>query len=179
MFGIGPLEFIIIGIIAVVFIGPDRLPDAMRKFGKLFVQVRRHANDVKSSLQEVIHDAERELELEKIRELQAKLQAANPTQMLEAVINPTTPPPHELGTPDSETYNYDDSHYEDGTYKHQNPGHMPLTPDPFAHLPIQSSQAAVPVPPSPASTAADHTSDEKTPAAPTNVPAAPKKDSAV
>lgn len=95
MFGIGPMEMIVIAIVAMVFIGPDKLPDLMRKFGKIFVQVRRHANDVRSSFNDVIHDAERELELEKIRELQQKLQSTSPAQVLEAVTAdvPSTPKP--------------------------------------------------------------------------------------
>jgi sec-independent protein translocase protein TatB len=87
MFGIGPMELIVIAIVAMLFIGPDKLPDLMRKFGKVFVQVRRQANEVRSSFNEVIHDAEREFELERIRELQKKLQSTSPQQVLEAALS--------------------------------------------------------------------------------------------
>ncbi len=87
MFGIGPMELIVIAIVAMVFIGPEKLPDLMRKFGKIFVQVRRQANDVRSSFNDVIHEAERDFELEKIRELQHKLQSTSPNQVLDAALN--------------------------------------------------------------------------------------------
>jgi Tat protein translocase TatB subunit len=75
MFNIGPMELLLIAVVAIVFVGPDKLPEALKKFGRFFVQVKRHANDVKGNFDEVLRDAERELELERIRELQKKLQA--------------------------------------------------------------------------------------------------------
>lgn len=90
MFGIGPMELIVIAIVAMVFIGPEKLPDIMRKFGKIFVQVRRQANEVRTSFNEVIHDAEREFELERIRELQKKLQSSSPQQVLDAALSDST-----------------------------------------------------------------------------------------
>jgi sec-independent protein translocase protein TatB len=90
MFGIGPMELVVIAIVAMLFIGPDKLPDLMRKFGKIFVQVRRQANEVKSSFNDVIHEAEREFELERIRELQKKLQSTSPQQVLDAALADST-----------------------------------------------------------------------------------------
>lgn len=75
MFNIGPMEFLLIAVVAVIFVGPEKLPDALKKFGRFFVQVKRHANDVKGNFDEVLRDAEREIELERIRDLQKKLQA--------------------------------------------------------------------------------------------------------
>jgi Tat protein translocase TatB subunit len=34
MFQIGPLELLVVGIIALLVLGPQRLPDAARAFGK-------------------------------------------------------------------------------------------------------------------------------------------------
>ncbi|RZA12083.1 MAG: twin-arginine translocase subunit TatB, partial [Proteobacteria bacterium] len=75
MFGIGPMEAIIIALIAIIFVGPDKLPGVLKKFGRFYVQAKRHANDVKSGFDQAIHQAERDLELERIRELQREIQA--------------------------------------------------------------------------------------------------------
>ena len=61
MFGLGFLEIIILCVILLVFVGPSRLPEVMRQGGKLFVQLRRTANDVKSTFDGVIRDAEEEV----------------------------------------------------------------------------------------------------------------------
>ncbi len=74
MFGIGPMEAIIIALVAVIFVGPDKLPGVLKKFGRFYVQAKRHANDVKSSFDQAIHEAERDLELDRIRELQRQIQ---------------------------------------------------------------------------------------------------------
>ena len=41
MFGIGPLELVVIAIVAVVVFGPDRLPEFARTAGRLLRQVRQ------------------------------------------------------------------------------------------------------------------------------------------
>ncbi|RYF21675.1 MAG: twin-arginine translocase subunit TatB, partial [Flavobacteriales bacterium] len=85
MFGIGPMEAIIIALVAVIFVGPDKLPGVLKKFGRFYVQAKRHANDVKSSFDSAIHEAERDLELEKIRELQRQIQeSTNLANILDA-----------------------------------------------------------------------------------------------
>lgn len=76
MFGIGPMEAIIIALVAVIFVGPDKLPGLLKKFGRFYVQAKRHANEVKSGFDSAIHEAERDLELDRIRELQKQIQEA-------------------------------------------------------------------------------------------------------
>lgn len=65
MFGIGFLEICVIVIVALVFVGPKKLPEMMKQAGKFFVQVRRMSSEVKNTMDDVIHDAEIELEKEK------------------------------------------------------------------------------------------------------------------
>ena len=58
MFGIGFFELCIIAVVALVFVGPKRLPDLMKQVGKFFVQARRVSNEVRSTFDTVVRDAE-------------------------------------------------------------------------------------------------------------------------
>ncbi|HEY0619925.1 MAG TPA: sec-independent translocase [Kribbella sp.] len=50
MFGIGPLELVVIAIVAVVLFGPDRLPEFARTAGRLLRQVRQMVNNAQNDL---------------------------------------------------------------------------------------------------------------------------------
>jgi sec-independent protein translocase protein TatB len=52
MFGIGFTEILLIAIIAILFLGPDKLPEAMVQIAKFFKSVKKTVNDAKSSLEE-------------------------------------------------------------------------------------------------------------------------------
>jgi sec-independent protein translocase protein TatB len=69
MFDIGFSELLIIAVVALVVIGPERLPKAARTLGHLFGRMQRYVNDVKA-------DISREMELEELRKLQASMQDA-------------------------------------------------------------------------------------------------------
>ena len=69
MFGLGFFEIVIIAVAALVLVGPKKLPDLMRQAGKLFVQVRRTTNDVRSSIDQVIKEAEDDLRQKEISDL--------------------------------------------------------------------------------------------------------------
>ena len=64
MFSIGFFELCVIAIVVLVFVGPRRLPELMKQFGQFFVQARRMTNEVKSTMDTVIRDAEQELDKE-------------------------------------------------------------------------------------------------------------------
>lgn len=69
MFGIGIGELLLIAIVALVLVGPKKLPDLMRQGGKFFVQLRRTANDVKATFDDVIREAENELRQQELAQL--------------------------------------------------------------------------------------------------------------
>jgi len=52
MFGIGFTELILISIIAILFLGPDKLPQAMIDIAKFIKSVKKTVNDAKGSLEE-------------------------------------------------------------------------------------------------------------------------------
>ncbi len=55
MFGMSLGEILIIAIIAILFIGPDKLPDAMVKIAKFFRSFKKSVHEVKESIEQEIH----------------------------------------------------------------------------------------------------------------------------
>ena len=52
MFGIGFTELILISIVAILFLGPDKLPQAMIEIAKFIKGVKKTVGEAKSSLEE-------------------------------------------------------------------------------------------------------------------------------
>jgi sec-independent protein translocase protein TatB len=69
MFDIGFSELMVIGVVALIVIGPERLPKVARTLGHLFGRMQRYVNDVKA-------DISREMQLDELRKLQASMQDA-------------------------------------------------------------------------------------------------------
>ena len=67
MFEIGFSELIVIAIVALVVIGPERLPKVARTAGHLLGRLRRYVNDVKA-------DINREIQLDELKTLQTSIQ---------------------------------------------------------------------------------------------------------
>ncbi len=58
MFGLGFTEILIIAIIAILFLGPDKLPSAMVDIAKFFRQMKKTVSSVKDSLEEEMNVSE-------------------------------------------------------------------------------------------------------------------------
>ena len=56
--GIGGLEYLVIAIVALVVVGPERLPLLLRKLGKLVAKARGMANEFRSSFDEMARQSE-------------------------------------------------------------------------------------------------------------------------
>jgi sec-independent protein translocase protein TatB len=69
MFDVGFSEIVVIAVVALIVIGPERLPKTARTLGHLFGRLQRYVNDVKS-------DISREMELDELRKLQKEVQSA-------------------------------------------------------------------------------------------------------
>jgi sec-independent protein translocase protein TatB len=69
MFDVGFSEMVVIAVVALIVIGPERLPKVARTLGHLFGRMQRYVNDVKA-------DISREMELDELRKLQASVQEA-------------------------------------------------------------------------------------------------------
>ena len=68
MFGIGLPELIIIAVVALIFIGPDKLPGVLRSIGKGLVELKRATSDVRSTVQEEMQKIEDEIEIKEVRD---------------------------------------------------------------------------------------------------------------
>lgn len=69
MFDIGFSELLVIAIVALIVIGPERLPKVARTLGHLFGRMQRYVNDVKA-------DISREMEFEELKKLQSSMEDA-------------------------------------------------------------------------------------------------------
>lgn len=67
MFDIGFTEMLLIGVVALVVIGPEKLPGVARTAGKYFSRLKRFMSNVKA-------DVESELRADELREILAKQQ---------------------------------------------------------------------------------------------------------
>jgi sec-independent protein translocase protein TatB len=58
MFGIGGPELLIICVVALIVIGPQKLPELLRSLGKGVAEFKRVGNEVKSTLDDEVTKAE-------------------------------------------------------------------------------------------------------------------------
>lgn len=66
MFGIDFFEFMVIAVVALIVLGPERLPKVARTVGLLLGRFQRYVNDVKA-------DINREIHLEELKRLQSEV----------------------------------------------------------------------------------------------------------
>jgi sec-independent protein translocase protein TatB len=69
MFDIGFSELLVIGVVALIVIGPERLPRVARTVGHLAGRLQRYVSDVKA-------DINREIELDELRKMRDSMQQA-------------------------------------------------------------------------------------------------------
>ena len=68
MFDVGFSEILVIGVVALVVIGPERLPTVARTIGALLGRAQRYFNEVKS-------EVSRELELDELKRMRDQAEA--------------------------------------------------------------------------------------------------------
>ncbi len=69
MFDIGFSELLVIGLVALIVIGPEKLPRVARTIGHLAGRLQRYVADVKA-------DINREMELDELRKMRDSMQEA-------------------------------------------------------------------------------------------------------
>jgi sec-independent protein translocase protein TatB len=78
MFDVGFSELVVIGLVALIVIGPERLPRVARTVGHLLGRLQRYVNTVKS-------DINREMQLDELKKLQQ--QVAEQARSVEQSVN--------------------------------------------------------------------------------------------
>ena len=66
MFDFGFSELVVIGVVLLIVVGPERLPKVARTAGHLLGRLQRYVSDVKSDIQ-------REMQLEELKKLQEQV----------------------------------------------------------------------------------------------------------
>ena len=106
MFDVGFSELVVIALVALIVIGPERLPKVARTVGILLGRLQRYVNDVKS-------DINREIQLDELKQLQEQMTSqardmetslTSEMRAVENSLNQTIAPPEDL-LPASETAN--------------------------------------------------------------------------
>ena len=77
MFDIGFTEMVIIAVVALIVLGPERLPRVAKQAGQWMGKLRKYVDDVKS-------DINRQMELDELRRLQSEVTSA--AQSLKASV---------------------------------------------------------------------------------------------
>lgn len=100
MFDVGFSELLVIAVVALVVIGPERLPKVARTAGLLLGRLQRYVSDVKA-------DIDREIQLDELKKLQQQvseqvtgLEASVTHEMreVESSVNKAIEPPAADGT---------------------------------------------------------------------------------
>ena len=78
MFDVGFSELLVIGVVALIVIGPERLPTVARTAGVLLGRLQRYVNSVKA-------DINREIQLDELKKLQQQM--AEQTRAMEESVS--------------------------------------------------------------------------------------------
>ncbi|CCH50439.1 Sec-independent protein translocase protein TatB [Pseudodesulfovibrio piezophilus] len=84
MFGVGGPELLIICVVALIVIGPKKLPELLRSLGKGVAEFKRVGNDVKSTLDEEVSKAETEARKREVDEELARRRTEKANQEADA-----------------------------------------------------------------------------------------------
>jgi len=78
VFNVGGMELIVIGLVALVVLGPDKLPGALRQLGTAMGELRRISRSFQTDLRGALEEAERDVERQQRHAADAATQASAP-----------------------------------------------------------------------------------------------------
>ena len=115
MFDIGFSELLLVGIVALVVLGPDRLPGAVRTAGLWIGRIKRSFSAIKAEVEREIgaDEIRRQLHNEQILELEREMKAMKESLNASISTNAETPTPTPTPTPAEPTHATDTSTSQD------------------------------------------------------------------
>lgn len=121
MFNLSGSEIVFLLLIALVVLGPEKLPEAVRKFGKLYAEVKKMSTGFQSELRNALDEPMREMR----ETAEAIKQAADFNFIADAAVEPEESPstdhaPAETSSVDTPALPASDPVRGNGT--HQAPG---------------------------------------------------------
>ncbi|MBX7233357.1 MAG: hypothetical protein K1X65_03165 [Caldilineales bacterium] len=90
MFNIGLGEMLFIALLALIALGPERLPKLMRQLGEIAYQVRQVVQQLNTQFAD---------ELKPLREIQSLTTELNPMRQIGAALDPSLPPTPSIAPP--------------------------------------------------------------------------------
>ncbi len=75
MLNIGMAELMVIGVLVIVFVGPDELPELMRWLGRGYGKLRRASDDLRRAFQLEVDKVDAEARAEEIERRRGEMQA--------------------------------------------------------------------------------------------------------
>ncbi len=87
LFGIGPMELIFVLIIALVVMGPERLPQAAREMAKMMAYIREIYSEIMSTLTKEFGD------MEELKEIQRDFNSLREPLNFNKLVNPSSKSP--------------------------------------------------------------------------------------
>ncbi|GAB5469108.1 MAG: hypothetical protein Kilf2KO_21380 [Rhodospirillales bacterium] len=85
MFDLGWSEMAVVVVIALLVLGPKQLPEALKTVTQLTRKARRYAQEFRSGIDGIV----REAELEDARDALKSVRSANPSKVLQDLVDPT------------------------------------------------------------------------------------------
>jgi sec-independent protein translocase protein TatB len=89
MFGLGFGEIVIIAILALVLLGPDRLPDALKTGGKMLRDLKKSTDGLKDQIEKEMYSVEKSVQ----KMIDAPDVPPVAQQAMQATVRPVVPAP--------------------------------------------------------------------------------------
>lgn len=91
MFGLGLWEIVIIAVVALLILGPEKLPSTARQVGRLLREVRRATDDLSQTIHEAVHADEKNDSPSSPQEVATSLEPYDAHETQEAPDPPLNP----------------------------------------------------------------------------------------